>query len=133
MREIKFRAWTEKKMIFRGLNDRNWYTESNGGKIVKGAHPDDAHFLKMMQFTGLKDKNRVDIYERDICKIQLPLGGFWGNVKKEKIGVIEYNEDICGFVVRWEWSKNQHHIQINCDLEIEIIGNIFENSELLKP
>jgi hypothetical protein len=46
--------------------------------------------------------------------------------------MIEYNEDICAFLIRWELSKNQHHININCDLEIEKIGNIYENPELIK-
>jgi len=83
------------------------------------------------QFIGIRDKDSVEVYSRDICKVQLPMGGFWGDVKTEKVGFIEYNEDICGFIIRWKWSKNQHQIQLNCDLDIKIIGNIYENPELL--
>jgi uncharacterized phage protein (TIGR01671 family) len=139
MREIKFRgireeynpAWHQSIFRFGNLLNNN-----SIGEV--GCDLSHYEYAKVKpetigQYTGLKDKNGNEIYEGDICKVQLPLGGFWGNVKKEKIGVVEYNEDVCGFVIRWEWSKNQHHIQIDCDLEIEVIGNINEKPELLKP
>ena len=33
MRKIKFKAWNGKQMIYRGLHDRNWYSEDLGGKV----------------------------------------------------------------------------------------------------
>lgn len=85
------------------------------------------------QYTGLLDRNKKKIFEGDILKIQLPMGGFWGDVKQEKIGVVEYESDYGGFIVKWEYSKNQHHENLGCDIAFdgEIIGNIFENKSIL--
>ena len=62
-RIIKFKAFHNGKMIYRGLHDRNWYTSDN--KLVKGVHPLDYHNLKVMQFTGYKDIDGKEIYEGD--------------------------------------------------------------------
>lgn len=86
------------------------------------------------QFTGLPDKNRNKIFDGDILKIQLPMGGFWGNVKTEKIGAVNYEKNYGAYEVRWQYSKNQHHVILNCDvaIEAEIISSIHDNPELLK-
>jgi hypothetical protein len=118
MREIKFRGWTGKEMIFRGLNNRNWYTESYGGKIVKGAHPDDAHLLNIMQYTGLKDKNGSEIYEGDILGFERYI-----DFKKEYVHPFE---------VTWD-NENAGWNQFSPKHIVAIIGNIYENPELLKP
>ena len=81
------------------------------------------------QFTGLCDKNGVKIFEGDKMSIQLPLGGFWGNIKQTKIGFIRYESDYGGFIVEWEYSKNKHHVDLGCDIAFdgEVIGNIHNN------
>ncbi len=88
----------------------------------------------VMQFVGNQDKTKRDIYEDDIIKIQLPAGGFWGNIKVEKIGIVRYEPDRGAFIVEWDWSKNQHHVVLNCDIAwtAEILGNRYENPELFK-
>jgi hypothetical protein len=118
MRLRKYRAWNGEKMIFRGLHDKNWYTESCGGKVVQPAHQDDIHYLKIMDFTGLKDKNEVEIYEGDIV---VP----FSNEKKlnKSIIIYEFNQyRIKGNSLYWNWELSQ----------IEVIGNIHENPELLE-
>ena len=58
MREIKFRAWIGNKML---SPDR---TEAN--IALRGIKQTDDFIL--MQYTGRKDKNGVEIYEGDICR-----------------------------------------------------------------
>ena len=82
--------------------------------------------------TELEDKNGKVAFEGDIIKIQLPLGGFWGNITQEKIGVIKIEPEHGGFIVQWEYSKNCHHIEVDCDVIYlgEIIGNITDNPDM---
>jgi hypothetical protein len=115
-RDIKFRAWDGEKMIFRGLHDRNWYTDEKSGKAVKGTHPSDTHFLTVMQFTGLHDKNGKGIYEGDKCKTyQIGIGNL--------IQVVSFDNG--SFIL-------QHEYQIPTELRgfktdfIEVIGNTHE-------
>lgn len=87
-----------------------------------------------MQYTGLKDKNGKEIYEGDIVR-------YWQTrvVMSEKgdIGVIDVQGG--GFVVKTDhWMKvgdmgieQRELIYIN-GLPVEVIGNIYENPELLK-
>ena len=71
---FKLKAWdkSEKRMLYRGLFDRNWYaTESNdehGSNCVRGIHPDDAYNLIVLQSTDRKDKNENLIYEGHILR-----------------------------------------------------------------
>jgi uncharacterized phage protein (TIGR01671 family) len=134
--ELRFNVWNKKdnEMIdWFTLNQSAWNTfrDDKPLSLIYDVLVGRKNDFDVLQYIGLNDKNDRPIHSGDICKVILPMGGFWGNVKTEKIGVVQYNEDICGFVVRWKWSKNQHHIQINCDLDIEIIGNIYENNDLV--
>ena len=68
MRDIKIRAWDGKRFIYRGIHDRNWYTESKKGKLVKGTHPRDRN-MNTYEYTDFKDKFGVGVCEGDICKL----------------------------------------------------------------
>ena len=117
-RELQFRALIknfpakghgEQKYVYsKGLNNY-WYS-------THGAYYGEVDPESISQFTGLETKDGDLIYEGDTLKIQLPLGGFWGNVKKEKIGKVRYEADFGGYIVEWEYSKNQHHVQLDCDI-----------------
>ena len=109
MREIKFRAYDGKNIRF----DMGVGEVLNDGlsKWVK---------LPLMQFTGLQDKNGIDIYEGDVVNIT-----YWN---KPHLQEVKYDADI-GFVP----------MQEPCDYDevylskshIEVVGNIYENPELL--
>ena len=76
----------------------------------------------LMQCTGLKDKNGKLIYEGDIVKIFHVSGTMQG---KYFFDVIEWNDLRCRF-------ETKNYGIINDDDVYEVIGNIYENPELLK-
>jgi uncharacterized phage protein (TIGR01671 family) len=79
------------------------------------------------QYTGLTDSNEKEIYEGDILKIHYDVGG-------GVIGQVLYEADHGGYLFQWERKgPNQNYKNLNCDVAFEsvIVGNIFENKELL--
>ncbi len=134
MREIKFR----------GLNgETGWHygiplTNKLGTYIIFEKNPhicSQYHYIEIDEFevvkketvsqwTGLLDKNDVEIYEGDIVKF-IPSGEY-GKVttfgKSQNLGI------------EWENSKTAFFtpmFYLGCESELEIIGNIYENPELL--
>jgi len=114
MREIKFRAWDlyNKEMI--ELNDLE--------TINVRVNLDFANY-EIMQYAGLKDKNGKEIYEMDILKID------WGEMNDEYIRVNCYDKP---FVMEWrEYGYPPFTRYLPTPKYVEIIGNIYENPELL--
>ena len=126
MREIRFRAWTDKGThgIFRMEYDvgvlpmpasNEWIYNPNG-LFLK---PQSRHIL--MQFTGLKDNNGKEIYEGDILLWE------YGGKFKDQVMKVEFSNGGFGF-----YDKGWLMLE---DLSLqhwEVIGNIWENPELLK-
>jgi len=124
MRRIKVRAWDrfKKKMLYGNELDA-CEVLLNNGKLFFGLDNEKGSYeLEVLEFTGLKDKNGKEIYEGDIIKHNYKFGN--GN------GVIEFNPpsfglgDKNGFCNDFKWWSYEK--------EFEVIGNKFENPELLE-
>lgn len=108
MREIKFRAWDkkEKKMYYDVLHNISF-----DGVV--------------MQYTGLKDKNRKEIYEGDILKLDS-----WSGLQ-----IVEFIEGAFCLVNQGKqtgFTSDIHYIHHAGIPQAAVIGNIYENPELLK-
>lgn len=117
MREIKFRAWDENEMFF--PNSDAWF------KLKKGIIEIPPKGYVLMQFTGLKDKNGTEIYEGDIVKHSYyPNQGYI-----EWLGMNPKNHYIGQYCIT---DVNDESISISPSKDLEVIGNIYENPNLLK-
>lgn len=130
-REIKFRAWDIKANIFIAqgdIIDLYYSANCNSFKFDNDDYDLNGRSLIFLQYTGLKDKNGVEIYDGDVVELKNRSYNF-GDV-----GKVEWNEDYAGWMVtKGVYSKNQNFSLLNCDIasECEVIGNIHSNPELL--
>ena len=111
MREIKFRAWVDgEKMINDVGNNLGYYLGTKDS-------------CELMQYTGLKDKNGKEIYEGDIID----------NGEGMELTIVEYVEDMFHLKSTKypNLSKGNYRLATYVGLGCEIIGNIYENPELL--
>src|SRR5690606_11264280 len=129
MKEMKFRAWddVEDKMYYIGEEtDIIFYFDDNGivaEKILGDYEMEKLPYLKYMQFTGLYDRKGTPIYEGDL--LQHPNG---------VIAEIKCSDYLAAFVAVYVQNGD---IEINfldkrIVNECEIVGNIYENPELLE-
>lgn len=129
MREIRFRAWLPEEKEMQMVHDIHFnedgsfwrirfYSEGHN-YVIQGANK-----YELMQFTGLKDKNGKEVYEDDIIEFE--------NQGKY---VIIYREDSAMFYVRPTTNGEQIPIWLeysNQNCPYEVIGNIYENPELME-
>jgi len=130
MRPIKFRAWRLEKMIYPKELQEEFYFDFDNGVVRKTDDQILSNQFILMQFTGLLDKNGKEIYEGDIVKYQINF-----NPKKKIFitGKIEFKD--CSWIIVSRIKgvgENDEFLNLVLDDELEVIGNIYENPELLK-
>ena len=125
MREIKFRAWDKERNEMFSVGEIYISLKGTIHLDMLKYRADDRFIL--MQFTGLLDKNGKEIYEGDICLAALPEEQF-------KVTAI-YEMPIASFLFQWPddtYESGMDEMTIDCFTDIEVIGNIHENPELLE-
>jgi len=126
-REIKFRVWDKdlKKMHICGENqhdsisfsypenEAHYYNLQNGC----GSSTDGSGTYELMQYTGLKDKDGKEIYEGDVVQFK----SIRGIIERYEVEYTNYGE----------WAIGMHRLSMRFK-GFEVIGNIYENPELLE-
>lgn len=136
MREIKFRAWDKelKKMyLVRGINFSFPNQVFLRTKLVKGGcyHNDEYDYyqsldsVELMQFTGLHDKNGKEIWEGDI--VLVPNLGYDPSEGDNPCLLLTVGFDLGSFIIGDDFMSEFDFIN-----DVEVLGNIYENPELLK-
>jgi len=138
MREIKFKCLTEcsEEHVKLGFPKLRWAYYGLTGKHL---FPEYKQITPDLQYTGLKDKNGKEIYEGDICRVK------YYNHSMPNTEIIQevVFENGC-FCLKSKIASNlnlhledtRQFVPIYYSLapnKIEVIGNIYENPELLNP
>jgi len=88
--------------------------------------------VELMQYTGLKDNDGLEIFEGDIVVIDMWQGNEHGYIAED--GIIAWHQESSAF--KWfsgELSDGNNYWLTQADeLQRKVIGNIYENPELLK-
>ena len=132
MREIKFRVWDNLDKTM-GSAENTTYIENN--------RPSEFNEFVFMQYTGLKDKKNEEIYEGDIVK--------WGHIKNReeswhRVAFVELFPSLQFHILHYIDGKSlekkegdnyvfgfHNFIYKDTHNSLEVIGNIYENKELL--
>ena|SRR3990167_7107696 len=128
MREIKFRAWDKKQSIMSGgfslIDCSDGYVDTEAIKLED---------CELMQFTGLKDKNGKECFEGDIVRRVYDFTR--AKKAKETIDQIVYRDDFGAFCFNSKTKISEGWSRMHSGHSLywwEIIGNIYQNPELLK-
>ena len=133
MREFKFRAWDTKKKKMINLAKANISMHPEDGSLFTDSigRFDVTKNFELMQYTGLKDKNNKEVYEGDIV---LFYGDYTTALKCGwHTGIVTWNQDLLRYDLVAKdkvWSIGDETDEFK--YKSEVLGNIYENPELIK-
>jgi uncharacterized phage protein (TIGR01671 family) len=128
LKYLKFRAWDKARKEF--LSAGQLLISVEAGKRPKSSHiyldilTDADKYLdrfEIMQYTGIKDKNGKEIYEGDIIRVD-----WFGWVAE-----VKWDGDN-GRFIGFTFGNERKIVYVDREPKVEVIGNIYENPELLK-
>ncbi|HFD1706192.1 TPA: YopX family protein [Enterococcus faecium] len=135
----KFRAYsTEENEMYYPHNDKNvdWTIDDETGFIAPLVNLGSGMWgmidkYELMQSTGLKDKNGVEIFEEDVVLFSISDG--FNRLVNEK-AIVQSSECHSGLICKLVDFDLEHLIYYDpvFHTDYEVIGNIYENSELLE-
>jgi uncharacterized phage protein (TIGR01671 family) len=136
MRELKFRIWDNLKKewvsntnIWRMKTDEFGIGEIHPNTFYWKQHPDG---LTFQQYTGLLDKNGKMIFEGDIVHYVFD-GASYPKEAKDEILICKWDQGNAWFVFVEDLNKDGNgYYWLEVRDRCEVIGNIFENKDLLK-
>ena len=130
MREIKFRAWDETIRTMIPVTDLNLESKYLIGKIGNRFVSAKFDEVKLLEYHGSKDSHGKDVCEGDILEAVFEL--LDGEMKTVRdIGVV-MKKDYAFQVKTFEGHYEPLHEWAQLSVELKVIGNIYENPELLK-
>ena len=139
-REVKYRAWDtlNKRMIPNNREAiKSIQFDQNGDfdSVEIAEMQEDFTWsvktsctVELIQFTGFKGKNDVEIYENDICKVCYLTEK---NQDRYKYELIRWNDEEGGFFIGSSFEDEEPLSVGIMDNSLEVVGNIYENGSLL--
>ena len=122
-REIKFRVWDVENKEMLNVQELDFEPTFHGGRIA--IRPDqyndyfDTEDMILMQYTGVNDRCGKEIYESDIVYVR----------SEDENAIIEWDEQTARFIIHFDgWIADFDNYY---GKELEIIGDIYNNPELL--
>lgn len=136
MREILFRGkrvdngeWIEGSLVIGNnynfiITDEDYQdVVASQSTLVCSSHPIEKDNKTIGQYTGLTDKNGKKIFESDIVRITTGIKGY-ESTYHSAIQKVRYETDECGIALFYPFDNSDM-------VEVEVIGNIYDNPELL--
>lgn len=121
-REFKFRVWSEKNKKMLEVQKHSFKT---GLSMTYGSNM-ERYFGMLMQYTGLKDIKGTEVYEGDILSIKI--------YSRDKIivqckALVEFKDGCFGVI--WGYDKTFLSLKSFFKTKFEVVGNKYENPEIL--
>ncbi|HAT4354533.1 TPA: hypothetical protein I9140_001041 [Clostridium perfringens] len=151
-RDIKFRVWdkTSDSMLYQDDFERvEIDTKNKMVTLIAEEESDKSHYVldyedgieaEIMRYTGLKDKNGKEIYEKDIVKVTINNKTFNAWIVFEMGSFMIANDDITYYIDdNWNdnvkclselaWEQEEFEDRIYC---LEVIGDTYQNIDLIE-